>query len=1217
MKKPALSVIILIILAAALAVGLSVSAFADTAPSAVWDATNFGNATWTAVDGASYKITLYYSPAKGSDFSVVSGADGLACASNSYDFIPPEKTGGFITASKTGYYKFKVTISETGKDPVEIMSEEQAFLKLQAPVDVGWYVTSNNIVAQWTPNALNSIEAGYPSPSTVSYQLTLSYAGGDKISTYSIAPGITSYNMNTVLQSLSGNFVFSVYATSEFAFDSDRIDVASKDALTYPIKIDKPGSAFWGSGTNAGIATWTPVNGASKYTVTFYKAEPTTKKVFVSKAGKIVASNFKEEDGSAPTAQNMIVSYKYAQVGQPQTVNASSNTVENPQCDIENVSVKDSGIYFFSVFASGQNNATPSAVAGFNKSEAPSDTILYRSSAEEGDTFKSAEEQHNALLGEILDKAYVPNSVLFDFVKTEDIKLDLNNDGTPDEIQSNLSVFLPIGDTVTIGAYRYTAAGGAPTDVPLVWNPTQNASLVSLSRSGDKLTMTGLNAGVVTLKVTAKYSPYAGKEIKVYVSHKPTKLTISGRNSFIVGEGSYQLQLAIEPSTASSDSKYFKWTSNDNTVVSVNEGRITPTATALRSSPSYAEITVESLLSGVSSTYKIAVSNEGIKPARIDVVGNNAVPLKSTLQLTAQVYSDTVASANSIFVTNKEVTWSSSNDKVATVDQNGKVIPKALGKCTITAASKEAGSSHVKGTLEIEVIPEEINITKLTLAGTKTLTVGDTTDIKLTITPTNATDRDVVWSCSGNGTLDYKSELVRTLTATREGTATITVYVKSAPSIKAELIVTIKTASNKPETDVGKTEIITNVKPIAGTGDKKNDYTAEIKETVLNEAIDKLFEEARVLKTTPYLRIKVDTPTTAVSVTTKIPYYSIGRIINYYSYRDMGHLVIETGIGTIDVPPMALRRIYEQTKYGTDVEFRMKRVVTTDLTEAQQKAAGSDKVYEYQIISGGTEITYFSGYPVSISIPFTLTSSQSGKGAQVNYLDSHGYLSAQSTTYNYKTKTVGFDTSHLSMYIPYYYAAEAWNNPYTDVRRYDWYYDSVFYVVDRGLMNGISADHFVPASYTTRAMVVTILHRLAGEPATKAKNTFKDVASDQWYTNAVLWATESGLVSGYGGGRFGPNDPVTREQLGVMLHNYAKFVDITPKYGWDTPMKYPDSYNVSSWARQGAMYCQITGIISGRPGGNFEPKGVATRAELSIMLLRMNDQMEEEIKNRS
>ena len=1215
MKKLAFSAVILIILAAVLTLGLSVAVFADAEPSAEWVADDFGAVKWTAVSGASsYTLTLYehiYSPTESDLYQIK--AENIICSATSYNFVKE----GHI--SEAGTYKFKVeaTVDEA---VTEITSEPKEILKLFAPTYAGWSVSSNNIVAEWTHNTANSVDAGYPALSDISYQLQLFRLNENNeetpISIWSISNGVTSKNMNSDLQRFGGGrFIFKVWATSEkYAFSSDVITVSADNALTYPIVITRPDETWFGQDlSDAGIAQWTSVSGASRYVVTFYKATPVRETVYIMPNGLLVDKDYSDPvSGETPEQGTMIVSYIYEKVGSPQTVNASSSTVENLQCDINTVQVKTDGVYFFSVEAYGQNNAVPSDPSGFLKTKVTG-TTLYTAPVTQ--YYVDDDTRHDELIVNMAPY-FSDEPVLFDFIKTDEIKMDLNNDGAVDDVQTNLSVFLPIGDSVTINAFRFTSTGDTPTPVPLQWNATQNASLVSRTTSGDRLTLTGLNEGVVTIKVTAKYSPYNGKELKVYVSHKPTKLTISGRNSFVVGDTPYQLQLAIEPSTASSDSKYFKWSSNNSTVVSVDEGRITPTATALATSPSYAIITCESLLSGVKAEYRVAVSNEGIKPARIDVVGNSTVPLKSSLQLTANVYSDLIASADSVFVTNPVVAWTTSNDKVATVDQNGKVTPKAIGKCTITATSKEAGCSHVSGSLEIEVVPEEINITKLALSGNKTVTVGESISIKLSITPTNATDRDIVWKCTGGGELEYKSELERTLTGTYEGTVTVSVYAANAPSIKSELVISVKSASDAPETDIGKTEIITKIKPTAGTGDNKNDYTADVKAEVLDEAISKVFNEAINLKTIPVIRIKVETPSSAESISVKVPYASLPKIFDRTGYKNKGILVVETGIGTMSIPSYALRSIYEQSNKNSPVQFKMVKVVNTDLNEEQQKVVGNDKVYEYLIISGGSEITSFGGYDITINIPFSLSSTQSGKGAQVNYLNDKGYLTPESTSYDYKTKTVYFDTTHLSYYIPYYYAAEAWVNPYIDVKRSDWFYDSVFYVVDRGLMNGISSDHFVPASYTTRAMVVTILHRLQGSPEPKGENSFVDVKDEQWYTDAVLWATEEGLVNGYGGGRFGPNDQVTREQIGVMLHNYAKYVDITPKYGWDTPMRYPDSASIASWARQGAMYCQITGIISGRSGGYFDPKGVATRAELATMLLRMNDQMQEELANR-
>ena len=112
--------------------------------------------------------------------------------------------------------------------------------------------------------------------------------------------------------------------------------------------------------------------------------------------------------------------------------------------------------------------------------------------------------------------------------------------------------------------------------------------------------------------------------------------------------------------------------------------------------------------------------------------------------------------------------------------------------------------------------------------------------------------------------------------------------------------------------------------------------------------------------------------------------------------------------------------------------------------------------------------------------------------------------------------------------------------PFTDVPTSAWYYDAVEFVYERGMMAGTGNNQFSPNVTTTRAMIVTILYRLENQPAA-GSSSFTDVPAGQWYTNAVTWAAANGIVGGYGNGRFGPNDTITRVQMAVILYRYEKF----------------------------------------------------------------------------
>src|SRR5699024_9976965 len=114
------------------------------------------------------------------------------------------------------------------------------------------------------------------------------------------------------------------------------------------------------------------------------------------------------------------------------------------------------------------------------------------------------------------------------------------------------------------------------------------------------------------------------------------------------------------------------------------------------------------------------------------------------------------------------------------------------------------------------------------------------------------------------------------------------------------------------------------------------------------------------------------------------------------------------------------------------------------------------------------------------------------------------------------------------------------DNPFRDVFDSDWYYQSVMYVYETGLMTGVSADLFAPETNVARAMIAQVIYTLEGSTG-GAPAVFTDVPSGMWYTRAVNWAAQQGISSGYGDGRFGPDDSVTREQLAVILYRYAKY----------------------------------------------------------------------------
>ena len=175
---------------------------------------------------------------------------------------------------------------------------------------------------------------------------------------------------------------------------------------------------------------------------------------------------------------------------------------------------------------------------------------------------------------------------------------------------------------------------------------------------------------------------------------------------------------------------------------------------------------------------------------------------------------------------------------------------------------------------------------------------------------------------------------------------------------------------------------------------------------------------------------------------------------------------------------------------------------------------------------------------------------------------------------------------------------------FKDVKKNDWYYEAVEYVANKGLMNGTGNDEFTPDANTTRGMIVTILYRLEGSPEV-SMSTFTDVANTEYYAKAVAWAEKNGIVNGYGEGKFGPNDVITREQLAAIMYRYSNYKKYNTSVGEDTNiLSYNDISELSEYAVSSMQWACGAGLVNGIGDGKLAPKGNATRAQLATILMR-------------
>lgn len=174
---------------------------------------------------------------------------------------------------------------------------------------------------------------------------------------------------------------------------------------------------------------------------------------------------------------------------------------------------------------------------------------------------------------------------------------------------------------------------------------------------------------------------------------------------------------------------------------------------------------------------------------------------------------------------------------------------------------------------------------------------------------------------------------------------------------------------------------------------------------------------------------------------------------------------------------------------------------------------------------------------------------------------------------------------------------------FTDVPESEWYYDAVCYVVEKGLYNGISETSFAPLMYMQRGMLTTVLYRMTGSPPAAYSEMFTDVPPDQWYTDGTIWAGMTGVVNGAGDGRFLPDIDLDRQQIAVVLYNYARYLGYDVSASADDLGIFSDGNSVAAWAQQAMTWAVSAGIMQGSGGAIMPAKG-ATRAEVAMMLQR-------------
>lgn len=307
--------------------------------------------------------------------------------------------------------------------------------------------------------------------------------------------------------------------------------------------------------------------------------------------------------------------------------------------------------------------------------------------------------------------------------------------------------------------------------------------------------------------------------------------------------------------------------------------------------------------------------------------------------------------------------------------------------------------------------------------------------------------------------------------------------------------------------------------------------------------------------------------------------------------------------------------------------FTVKNSTSDDITVNGQPIKSNESyTFKYTHSSGGSSGGSSSGkttYKVTTSavnnggVNASPSSAEKGATITITLSPDKGYKLDKLTVTDGSGKTVStvkksdtvytftMPASAVKVGVSYVKATETPSGTkFNDVSANDWFASAVDYVTGKGMMNGTADNTFSPKANTTRGMVVTVLYRLENQPSTSAAS-FTDVASGAYYANAVAWANANGIVSGYGSGKFGPNDKVTREQLAAILYRYAQYKKYDVSVGEDTNiLSYDDAQSISSYAIPAIQWACGAGVVTGKSGSKLDPKGNATRAEVAAMLMR-------------
>ena len=541
------------------------------------------------------------------------------------------------------------------------------------------------------------------------------------------------------------------------------------------------------------------------------------------------------------------------------------------------------------------------------------------------------------------------------------------------------------------------------------------------------------------------------------------------------------------------------------------------------------------------------------------------------------------------------------NAEYADVAEQNVTVTVAKKSVTVTALDKSAYTGSAAPDLSSPEADKDYKVEGLvgadTLSGTVTLDYAQTPDMSKTgktainITGTLSNDNYAITYVSGTLTVSKQSSSDGGSSSGGSGSGGGSSSGGSNGSGSND-------NTNQPE-DKPQAPVTGETKPIQP--DKNGN--AAVDNSSVQSAIDKAKQDAKKNGTTEK-GIGVTVPITPAAGQTSFNVTIKAQTLDLLVKENVRQFTVATDhLVSVNIGLDTLKQL-DTASAGGDIILRADKVDALRSTEAKA-TIGTRPTYDLSLVylSGGKEtpIANLNGHTISVRLPYTPAKGEQTGNLYAVYVDDAGKVEwITKSSYNASLKAVVFETGHFSVYgVGYKNPAPA----FTDITGH-WAADNILFAASRGLLSGTSDTTFSPDTGMTRGMFVTALGRLAGiNPDSYQTGKFTDVKADAYYAPYVNWAAQTGIVEGVTATTFAPDTNINREQMAVIMKNYAA------KLGYDLPqtlkaVTFADNTQISSWAKDAVKSMQQAGILTGKNENKFDPKGTATRAEVATVLRR-------------